>query len=107
INNIQIIVIAHTRELANQIYSVYLKATKFATDYKIANLLDKSNPKDNQIVIGTLGQIKNIMQGRTKCDLSSLRAVIIDEADYFFEDQKNEDTIVEINKVLKETLKLK
>jgi superfamily II DNA/RNA helicase len=34
-----VIVVAHTRELANQIYEVYAKLIKYAPDYKLVNLV--------------------------------------------------------------------
>ena len=83
----QVIVFGHTRELVNQIAGVYAQAVKHAPEYKVTNLVEEGakNPKA-QIIVTTLGKLKSNLQGKFKIDLSALRCVVIDEADFFFED---------------------
>jgi len=86
-------VIANTRELVNQIHSVYEKIVK-GTDITLANFnFEDNTPK--QITVTTHGKIQPMLKGRKTIDLTHLKCIVVDEADVFFLDEKN-------NKVLKE-----
>jgi superfamily II DNA/RNA helicase len=55
-------------------------------------------------VITTLGKLKGKMAGRDKdkkIDLSGLKMLVIDEADYFFEDNRNLTDLKELHKSIK------
>jgi superfamily II DNA/RNA helicase len=54
----------------------------------VVNLSD-TNTVNGQVVVTTLGKIKGKMAGRDKLDLSHLKMLVVDEADYFFEDNRN------------------
>ena len=86
ISKLQVVVFGHTRELVNQITTVFKKIVKFAPKYKICNLLDKKNPKGAQVIISTMGTFKTSVIARDKLDLSELRVVVLDEADEYFKD---------------------
>lgn len=84
----QIIVLAHIRELANQIAEVYTKICKYS-DITVCNFV-ASGKCDAHIVVTTLGKLENNLTARgSKIDLSEMRCLVVDEADHFFGDQKN------------------
>ena len=71
VNKVQVIVLCHTRELANQIADVYRKATKYSEEYKITNLLDEGSRKlDGHVIVTTLGKLKPMISGKQKIDLT-------------------------------------
>lgn len=84
---IQVLVICHTRELSIQISTVYKGLTKYS-DITVENFVESGKSNAN-IVVTTLGQLKNLYDGRTKIDMSTLKCVVIDEADLFFSDDRN------------------
>ena len=48
----------------------------------------------------TLGKLKAYYQGKQKLDLSGLRVVVIDEADFFFEDENNNKSLMQLHAYL-------
>jgi len=85
----QVIVLCHIRELAAQIADVYSKIVKFA-NISVMNHTATGKINDAQIVIMTLGGLKNALQSRTKViDLSELRCIVVDEVDHFFSTEKD------------------
>ena len=93
----QIVVMGNTRELVNQIYAVYQILIK-GSDITLANgCIDKGYEKNQkQILVTTIGQIENKLKGRSPMDMSSLKCLIVDEADDFFKDEKNVKAMVAI-----------
>ena len=91
----QVLVISNTRELCNQIHSVFEKIVK-GTDITLANFAKEKNSK--QIIVGTHGAVLALQGGRAPIDLSSIKCLIIDECDFFFEDDKNYEMIEKIVK---------
>ena len=86
--------IANTRELVNQIHAVYEKIVK-GTDITLANFnFEDTTPK--QIVVTTHGKIQPMLKGRKTIDLSHLKSIVVDEADVFFLDEKNNKVLTEI-----------
>jgi len=83
---IQILVATHVRELSSQISDVYTKITKYS-DITVSNYT--STGKEANVIITTLGKLESNLKGRKKMDLSALKCFIVDEADVFFSDQKN------------------
>ena len=51
-----------------------------------------------QVVITTLGKFKNLITGREKLDLTGLKMLVLDEADYFFEDRRNLEDLKVLHK---------
>lgn len=96
IEGLQVIVVGHTRELVNQLTTVFQKAVRFAPQYRVCNLAqDKFDPKA-QIIVSTFGQILNNLAERNKAnkmDLSKLRVFVLDEADSFFNDEKQKQVL--------------
>lgn len=102
VKKLQVICVAHTRELVKQISDVYSLALKFAPEYKILDLTeDYAKPKgDEQVIITTIGKLlKYIGNPRKPVDLSRLRMFILDEADNFFMDRTRENETMDIHKV--------
>ena len=65
INKVQVIVISHTRELVNQTADVYVKATKYAPNYRICNLMQE--PYSNEhVIVSSLGKIFLNQESRSK-----------------------------------------
>lgn len=90
------LVLGHIRELANQIADVYSKITKYS-DIKVSNFVTDGSC-DGHIVVTTLGKLENNLKSRGKSiDLSELRCLVVDEADHFFGDSKNLQTIQVLN----------
>lgn len=85
--------IVNTRELANQIHDVYEKITR-GTGISLANFNFDSKPK--QICVSTHGKIEAMMKDRKKIDLTTLKCLVVDEADVFFLDDKNFDCMKSI-----------
>lgn len=86
----QVVCLANTRELVNQIHSVYEKIVK-GTGITLGNFCFNTAPK--QIVVTTHGKLEPLLKGRTPIDLSDLKCLVIDEADVFFTDDKNFSSI--------------
>jgi len=83
----QVILIVNTRELCNQIHAVYEKICK-GTGITVTNFcLETKSP--GQIVCGTHGKMEPMLKGRKPMDLSALKCIVVDEADVFFNDERN------------------
>ena len=79
---------------------MYKKAVKFAPEYKICNLLDEKT-EGAQVIITTLGKLKNYITASDKLDFSNLRVAVLDEADEYFKDETLEQDIMEITSIFK------
>ena len=44
---------------------------------------------DGHVLISTLGKLKTFFSGRVKVDLTALKMLIIDEADFFFAEDRD------------------
>lgn len=84
--NIQVICVVNTRELCNQIHSVYEKIVQ-GTGITLGNFSFDTNPK--QICVTTHGKLEPLLKGRKPLDLTHLKCLVVDEADVFFLDDKN------------------
>lgn len=97
---VQATIISPTRELAEQIYKEINKIIKFNEkidcrmyiggtdrDQEIKRL-NKSQP---QIVIGTIGKLKDLAKDNNVLKIHTSRLVVIDEADMVFEESEMED----------------
>jgi superfamily II DNA/RNA helicase len=81
-DKVQVMVICNTRELCNQIYKVYSQIVK-GTGIGLSNLADK-DAKPSQINICVHGFLEKALTGKKKLDLTSIRTIVVDEADWFF-----------------------
>jgi len=77
---------------------VYAAITKFS-DIRVCNLVDDEKP-DGQIVITTLGKLLQFLSGRSKVDISGVKVLVIDEADFFFSDSRNIESLKKIHSQL-------
>lgn len=92
----QVLVLAHVRELAQQIADVYSALTK-NTDIQVSNFT-VTGKADGHIVVSTIGKILNDFKSRKPLlDLSALQCIVIDEADFFFSKKEEIDAIREID----------
>lgn len=53
--------------------------------------------KPGQIVVTTHGKLEQLLSGRKPIDLTGLKCLVLDEADVFFLDDKNHDSIKKIS----------
>ena len=83
---------------------MYEALTKFDPQYQISNLVDHtSGTVSGQVVVTTLGKIIQLAaggRGPSLLDLSALRCVVIDEADFFFSDPKNKADLLKLHSLL-------
>lgn len=67
--------------------------TKY-TDIKVSNFTATGKSAGCHIVVSTIGKIQNAMkQRKVELDLSELRCLVIDEADFFFAKKEEVDAI--------------
>ena len=85
------IILAPTHELADQVYEVALKLSKY-TDIKIAKCVGGTNVNENRellktshLIIGTVGRI-NHMVTEKRINSHTVKFIIFDEADVLLED---------------------
>lgn len=100
LNEVQATIITPTRELAEQIFKEINKIIKFngnidcrmyigGTDREQEiKRLNKSQP---QIVIGTIGKLKDLARDNNVLKIHTSKIVVIDEADMVFEESEMED----------------
>ena len=85
--------VVNVRELCNQIAAVYEKLTQ-GTGIEVCNTMTDSKP--GQIMVTTHGKFEQLISGRKPIDLKQLKCLVIDEADVFFLDEKNYQSIKKI-----------
>ena len=100
LNEVQATIITPTRELALQIYNEINKIIKFNGNIDLRmyiggtdreqeiKRLTKSQP---QIVIGTIGKLKDLAKDNNILKIHTSKMVVIDEADMVFEDTEMEE----------------
>ena len=88
-NDCQVLIVAPTRELVLQIFSVILNIGTFIDNLKVKTLIGGTSVSDDiqelknkppQIVVGTPGRIFDMIK-RRKLDLSTVKLFMLDEAD--------------------------
>ena len=50
------------------------------------------------VVVTTLGSLKKVLVGRNAMDLSALRVIVINDADFFFKDETNKKEIEDLTR---------
>ena len=81
--------LCHIRELTIQIADVYGKILKY-TDMKVGNLAKSKKDTHQHVITTTIGKLSNSLHGKSGAiDLSEVKCIVIDEADFFFSDPEN------------------
>ena len=102
----QVICIVDDGYLAAHITEVYTKLTIF-TDIKVSDLTSSRKWEGCHIVVSTLGTLRNFCNARRPIDFSELRAIVIDEVDFFFHDDELKKQLDGLNKGVFRKLKQK
>lgn len=91
------LVLAHVRELSQQIADVYQALTK-NTDIQVSNYTNTGKSENCQVLVSTIGKIQGDLKGRgkSKLDFTHLKCIVIDEADFFF---KGNDEVVSMKNI--------
>ena len=93
----------NSRELVNQICSVYEILIK-GSDITLANgCIDKGYEKNQKQILVTTNdyfEFENTLKGRDPMDMTNLKCLIVDEADYFFKDEKSFKSMVAIRQAI-------
>ena len=109
-NNVEVIIIAPTRELASQIYS---NAMDYASNEKKLRVkllmggfdrkrdLDKKSANPH-IIIGTPARLKDLLLGNGMYDISKVKTIVLDEIDMIFEMKFLEDIDAIMSKLKKD-----
>lgn len=101
INEVQATIIVPTRELALQIYNDFIEIIKFSENRIDLRMyvggtnrlqeIDRLKKSQPQIVIGTIGKIKDLASDNNLLKIYTSRFVVIDEADMVLEFSELED----------------
>lgn len=106
LKEIQIVIISPTRELATQLYNDIIKITNFNKNIDVRlyvggtnrdneiKRLEKSQP---QIVVSTLGKLKDLAVTQNVLKIYTSKSIVIDEADMLFVEKE----LVDIDNVFK------
>ena len=98
--NVQALIISPTRELATQLYDEVLKITKFNEDIEVKlyvggtnreNEIEWLSKKQPQIVVSTIGKLKDLAVKENILKIYTTKMVVIDEADMVFESSEMEE----------------
>jgi superfamily II DNA/RNA helicase len=79
------LVIVNTRELCNQIFSVYEAMTK-GSGITVSNFAEKDK-KPAHVCVSIHGAFDTLLVGRKPLDLSGIKCIVVDEADIFFKEE--------------------
>lgn len=97
----QVLCVCHVRELSSQIADVYTKICKY-TDINVTNYTVTGKSEGAHVVITTLGKLSNALKGargrKPTLDLSELKCFVVDEADVFFQEERNFQALTEVVK---------
>ena len=104
--SLQIVIIAPTRELAEQLYLVASHIASFSsTEIRIAKAyggndrssdIKKFNNNNPQILIGTIGRIHDLAVNNNALKIHNAKMVIIDEADMIFDERE----LIEVDHIM-------
>ena len=101
IEEIQYVIVVPTRELAYQISEEVNKITKFSKDFidvrtyvggtNRESEIERLETSQPQIVIGTIGKLKDLAVETNMLKIHTAKTVVVDEADMVFESSEIED----------------
>ena len=98
--SIQALIISPTRELASQLYNEVIKITKFNEDIDVKlyvggtnrdNEIEWLNKKQPQIVVSTIGKLKDLAVKENVLKIYTTKMIVIDEADMVFESSEMQE----------------
>ena len=109
-DNVEVIIIAPTRELASQIYSNALDYVKNENKLRVKLLMggfDRKRELDKKsinphIIIGTPARLKDLLLGNGMYDISKVKTIVLDEIDMIFEMKFLEDIDAIMSKLKKD-----
>ncbi len=82
--DIQVVVVSHIRELAKQIYDVYMQVTKYVPGIKISLIIPENQSAGlGHILVGTPKSLLKVINAN-KMKFMKVRVMVIDEADAAF-----------------------
>jgi ATP-dependent RNA helicase CshB len=100
-NEVEIVIIVPTRELARQIHQEINRILAFAPEPVDVRLyvggsnrpqeIEKMEKSQPRIVIGTIGKIKDLAVTTNLLKIHTAKTVVVDEADMVFEEAESED----------------
>ncbi len=103
---VQVVIISPTRELAIQLYKVCAELTKFCNKkievVKVIGGMDRESEikkyekKQPQIVIGTIGRLIDLVIDTNVLKIHHAKTVVIDEADMIFEEKE----LLDVDKIM-------
>lgn len=106
LNEVQVVIISPTRELASQLYNVVTTLTnQFPYDISVAKVIGGSSRDSEikkfekaqpQIVIGTIGRLNDLVVSANVLKIHNAKTVVIDEADMIFEEKE----LLEVDKLI-------
>ncbi len=98
---VQAVIVSPTRELATQLYEVFLKLTKFSTTpISVARAIGgvdreqeikKFTTSQPHIVIGTIGRLNDLVITSNVLKIHTAKTIVIDEADMVFDAKEIEE----------------
>ena len=108
--NVEVIIIAPTRELASQIYSNAIDYAKNENKLRVKLLMggfDRKRDLDKKsinphIIIGTPARLKDLLLGNGMYDISKVKTIVLDEIDMIFEMKFLEDIDAIMSKLKKD-----
>jgi superfamily II DNA/RNA helicase len=71
----------------NQLAIVYQDIARYS-NIVVENLVKEKEKLNAQVLVSTIGTIKNYLLSRNKRNFSSLKCLVFDEADFFFGDDQ-------------------
>lgn len=83
-NNIQGLILVHTRELAIQIYNVIKSLgnyLKIKINISIGGIKSENDLNESHIIVGTVGRLNDLIVRKRIINLNELKIFVIDEAD--------------------------
>lgn len=108
--NVEVIIVAPTRELASQIYSNAMDYVKNEPKLRVKLLMGgfdrkrelNKNSDNPHIIIGTPARLKDLLLGNGMYDISKVKTIVLDEIDMIFEMKFLEDIDALMSKLKKD-----
>ena len=106
LNKVQVVIVEPTLELCNQVQKFGEQISSITKDFKILNISQSISKKNEKlslerptILITTVGKLKEYLLVNKNLDLSSLKSIVLDEADMLLEGDDSQDIISLMDKI--------